>query len=65
MSQPLEGFRSSFPNVRAFVAQPRAVCSQMDIIPGVRVVNYKSVFSHLRFIPSHRGLVRVDVHLGS
>jgi len=47
--------------VRGMGHQPRSVYSQMERLPGIRVVNYESLLPPgLRFIPSHRGLVRID-----
>ncbi len=98
MSQPLDGFRSSFPTVTAtdrefasYVSeddvqtvvlaivesgyarlgkvcyvrgmghQPRSVYSQLERLPGTLVVNFESPLPRgLRFIPSHRGLVKIE-----
>jgi hypothetical protein len=47
--------------IRGMGHQPRSVYSKLEHIPGIRVVNYESLLPPgLRFIPSHRGLVKID-----
>ncbi len=46
--------------VRGMGHQPRSVYSRLEHLPGLRVVNSEGLLPPgLRFIPSHRGLVRI------